>query len=369
MKLESDRQENRLAVDDFLTGFIAVRDEIAQLRTSEANWKSEAELMRKYSEKYKRVIENLPQKVSVKDMNSVYLFCNKKFAEDLKIKSDDISGKTDYDLYPREIATQNQADDQRVMRKGGPEEIEGCVPGMEEVSLRKIKVPLTNEDGSILGILDVIMETRENKLLEAVKEQTAKNGKLEEAVRSTHQLYSIILDNAPIATWICVDDRIRVVNSKGAEMLGYSKEELYSVPIKDLLHPEHEGTINKNSGDFSSFCGELEINPLILVHKDGSRRWIEFKASRITWEEKPAMIIYGKDITDQKKKEEGLINSIKQLRGISTTMEESLNGTYGKGKAVSQNLERNNPGKERVRSKNLEQISNQAKKLFGDATV
>ena len=370
MKSKLDKRQNSLTVDDFVKEVVAIREEIHQLRESQATWKSEAERLRKCNDENKGLIENLPQKICLKDRNSVYLFCNKKFSEDLKIKSGDVAGKTDFDLYPEEIAARNQADDQRVMEKGEPEEIEDkCASEGGEAYLRKIKVPLKNEDGKIIGILDVIADNKEKKLLETIKEQTVKYENLEHALRSTQQCYDYVLDNAPMGIWISIGERIEFVNSKGAEILGYSRKELISKPFKELLHPEYQKVLEQNNGNSSNYGEKPEINPLALVHKDGTQKWVEYKTSLISWEEKPAIIFYGKDITNQKKMEESLKNSIKQLRTIANSMEESFGGTSGAAETLPHSLTKNNPSKEKAKVKKLGRGSDHPPKVPADVIV
>ncbi len=434
MKSKLDKRQNSLTVDDFVKEVIAIREEIHQLRESEATWKSEAERLRKCNDENKGLIENLPQKICLKDRNSVYLFCNKKFSEDLKIKSGDVAGKTDFDLYPEETAARNQADDQRVMEKGEPEEIEDkCASEGGEAYLRKIKVPLKNEDGKVIGILDVIADNKEKKLLETIKEQTVKYENLEHTLkntqqsadskekkfletikeqtvkyenlehtlkntqqsadskekkfletikeqtvkyenlehtlRNTQQCYDYVLDNAPMGIWISIGERIEFVNSKGAEILGYSREELISKPFKELLHPEYQKVIEQNNGNSSNYGEKPEINPLALVHKDGTQKWLEYKTSLISWEEKPAIIFYGKDITNQKRMEESFKNSINQLRTMVNSMEESFGGTSGAAETLPRSLAKNNPSKERARVKKLGRGSDHPPKVPADVIV
>ena len=76
--------------------------------------------------KYGILIENLPQKIFLKDKNSVYISCNNNLAQDLNIKAEDISGKTDYDFFPRDLAEKYRNDDKRIMLAGKTEEIEGA---------------------------------------------------------------------------------------------------------------------------------------------------------------------------------------------------------------------------------------------------
>jgi PAS domain-containing protein len=47
------------------------------------------------------LLESLPQKVFVKDRNSVFQACNESFARDLGIRPEEIAGKTDSDFFQR----------------------------------------------------------------------------------------------------------------------------------------------------------------------------------------------------------------------------------------------------------------------------
>ena len=50
---------------------------------------------------FRTLVEHIPKKIFIKDKNSVYLFSNHNYAQDLKIKPEEILGKTDYDLFPK----------------------------------------------------------------------------------------------------------------------------------------------------------------------------------------------------------------------------------------------------------------------------
>ena len=56
------------------------------------------ELAKSKELQYKTLIENLPQKIFIKDLNSAYVSCNENYAMDLRIKAEEITGKTDFDF-------------------------------------------------------------------------------------------------------------------------------------------------------------------------------------------------------------------------------------------------------------------------------
>jgi len=74
--------------------------------------------------KYRTLVENLPQKIFLKDKDSVYVSCNENYARDLGITPEGRAGKTDYDFFPKELAEKYRADDKRIMESGNTEEID-----------------------------------------------------------------------------------------------------------------------------------------------------------------------------------------------------------------------------------------------------
>jgi PAS domain-containing protein len=68
---------------------------IAELEKLETEHKLTIKILQGSENKYKVLLENLPQKIFHKDKKSVYVSCNNNYARDLKIQPDEIIGKTD----------------------------------------------------------------------------------------------------------------------------------------------------------------------------------------------------------------------------------------------------------------------------------
>lgn len=125
--------------------------------------------------KYRLLTENLPQKIFLKDRNSVYLSCNDNYARDLKIKAEEIKGKTDYDFFPKDLAEKYRADDKRIMEQGKVEDIdEKYMQDGKEFFVHTVKTPVREEQGNIIGILGIFWDITERKKVEEERESLIK---------------------------------------------------------------------------------------------------------------------------------------------------------------------------------------------------
>ncbi|MCP4713998.1 MAG: PAS domain-containing protein [Deltaproteobacteria bacterium] len=154
--------------------------------------------------KYRTVFENLPQRVFYKNLDSVYVLCNRNYAGDLRVAPDAVIGKTDYDLYSHDVAEQYRAEDERVYARDTLEDSEErFVCDGKEITVQKVKTPVQDEDGTVIGILGAYWDITERKRIEAdmvrveaalqekVGELSIKN-EISEVLLSTRELDEIL---------------------------------------------------------------------------------------------------------------------------------------------------------------------------------
>jgi len=152
--------------------------------------------------KYGTLLENLPQKIFLKDSKSVYVSCNENYAKDLKIKSDEIVGKTDYDFYPRELAEKYRADDNRIMESGETEDIEEkYIQDGKEVFVHTVKTPVKDEQGNIVGVLGIFWDITDQK-------------KAEEVVHQSEERYRSLVENIDLGITLIGNDYKIIMTNK-----------------------------------------------------------------------------------------------------------------------------------------------------------
>ncbi len=147
------------------TGFIAViRDITDQEKAEEKLLISE--------NKYRTLLENLPQKIFLKDTGSVYISCNENYARDLKIRPEEITGKTDYDFYPQELAEKYREDDRKVVKSGKIIEVEEkYIRNGQERWVHTVKSPVKDDKGKVRAVLGIFWDITEQKQAIAEKEK------------------------------------------------------------------------------------------------------------------------------------------------------------------------------------------------------
>ncbi len=107
-------------------------------------------------EKYRTLLENLPQRIFLKDENLVYLSCNENYARDLHLQPEQIVGRTDRDFYPKRVSEEYLAYDEAVLAEGRAiYRNETYIIRGQRHSVRTTRLPLQDSSGHVWGILGI----------------------------------------------------------------------------------------------------------------------------------------------------------------------------------------------------------------------
>jgi len=104
------------------------------------------------------LLDNIPDAVYFKNRHNQIIKVNKFYAQGVKLKPEEIIGKTDYDFFPKDQADKMFADDNYVLRTGKP-----IVGKIERTLLQNgtwnqvitTKIPMYNRQGKIMGTMGI----------------------------------------------------------------------------------------------------------------------------------------------------------------------------------------------------------------------
>jgi two-component system cell cycle sensor histidine kinase PleC len=305
----------------------SLRAEIKEHRKSE-------EALQASQNTYRTLLENLPQKIFYKDVNSIYVSCNENYARDLNIRPHEIAGKTDYDFHTRELAEKYRADDKRIIESGKTEEIEEkYIQNKKEHIINTVKTPVKDEKGNVAGILGIFWDVTDRKrveeererLIEGILNQQQHAENLAIQLKKERDTLNVIMENT--ATQLAyLDPKFNFirVNSAFARGSGHSKEELIGRNHFEFFpNPENRSIFEKvrdtgNEVEFKAKPFEFIDQPWRgITYRDWTLTPIKDNSGRID-----RLVLSLTDVTERIQIEQVIQEALKYAESIVDSIQE-----------------------------------------------
>lgn len=201
------------------------------------------EKMIKEMEDYRKllisVINEVPEKIFLKDDKGRFIIANKPVAENYNRTVDEILGKSDFDFYTREEATEYFKHEQEIIKSGKTQSFEEGDPSKyDKLIVRSIKKPFYIEHLGITGLFGVQFDITDikRKEYEATKLAEEINAKQKE-VQQSRKLLIDILNKVPAKVFLKDENGVFVVVNKSvADVYDKSPEEIIGTSDYDN-HP------------------------------------------------------------------------------------------------------------------------------------
>jgi diguanylate cyclase (GGDEF)-like protein/PAS domain S-box-containing protein len=243
-----------------ITGIVGFNHDITERKQADEKLAEERGLLR-------TMIDNLPDLIYVKDIQGRKIISNLADWQAAGGKAiEDVIGKTDFDVYPAELAARFWADDKAVIDTG-VSIIDREEPARDPLGnpswLLTTKVPLRDAQGKVIGLVGIGRDITERK-------------QAEEARRRVEERYRGFFENSFEGIFQTTPQgRFITANPALAQMLGYDSPEELMASVTDLdeqlyVDPAHRAELRKRLDDeerVSSFESEV-------YRKDGSRMWV-----------------------------------------------------------------------------------------------
>jgi diguanylate cyclase (GGDEF)-like protein/PAS domain S-box-containing protein len=212
----------RIWIDDEKTLFEAIGRRLADGLTSLTAYRE----LRDREGQLRTLVQTIPDLVWLKDVNGVYLSCNAQFERLAGVAERDIVGKTDYELFERDLADFFSEKDRQAVESGKPraneEWLTFAADGYRGL-FETIKTPMRDQAGRLIGVLGVARDITERN-------------KTEEQLRIAAAAFEAQEGIAVLGA----DRRILRVNRAFTEITGYANEEVVGKTPTQLRSDKHD---------------------------------------------------------------------------------------------------------------------------------
>ncbi|MES0362420.1 MAG: PAS domain S-box protein [Desulfobacteria bacterium] len=315
-------------------------DSIAERKRAE-------EALHKMSEEQALLLDNIDTQVWYLTDLENHGAVNKALAEFLGVQKSDVANKNIHNIFSEE-------------------EAEVCIAGNREVFESKTKVRteewVKNGEGELclLSITKTpkLDEDRNIEYVVCAAEDITERKRAEEAALESERKYRLAVDNANDAIFVVQDGVVKFPNPKVREITGYSADYLAATPFADLIGPEDRDMVVERHKKRLNGEDVPNTYSFRIINRAGEQLWVEVNAVLITWEAKPAVLCFLRDMTRQKKLEAQLqysrkIEAVGTLAGgVAHDFNNLLMGIQGNVSLMQMGIDQAHPDYERL--KNIE---------------
>jgi len=140
---------------------LGISEDITERRHTE-------KLLIESEETLRKIFDTAKDAIFIKDLNGVYIKANKYCAGVFGLTPEQIEGKSDFDLMPRELAQKLYDCDQTLVKTGGSVTEDNDIPTVSDGVrvFNSVKTALYDADGRVTGLLGVSRDMTELKKLQ-----------------------------------------------------------------------------------------------------------------------------------------------------------------------------------------------------------
>lgn len=267
------------------------------------------------------IVDHTSAVIYVKDLSYRYLFINRQYEKLSGITVESMLGRTDYDIFPRDLSDVFRKNDVFVAKTGESIECEEVAPHLDGPhSYFSVKFALRDDEGRVSAIAGISNDTTDRL-----------QSRLE--IESLRRRYELILSS--VGDGVCgldADGRVVFLNPAAERMLGYAARELHGQCRKNFVVERRRNSHECPVAAVLRGGVARQVTDAVFRHKNGSHVPVEYVASPIQDGERAiGAVITFRDVSDRIQR----VRSEQEMR-VARTVQQAL---YPKADPVVVNFE------------------------------
>jgi len=200
------------------------------------------------------LMDRVPDVIYFKDTKGKFVMVNQAHAKGLGLKPQDLIGKSDFDLFPKERAESMTKDDLYVIRNGKPiiDKIERATrPDGEDNYVSTTKIPRFDKQGRVIGLMGITRDITHRMHLERIKnekERIEKKLQLLEGVSKVKSDFVAVLSHELRTPLAIANESLRQIYEEPPGLTDQRQRKLLSMTKNNL---ERLGRLIDNLLDMS----------------------------------------------------------------------------------------------------------------------
>jgi PAS domain S-box-containing protein len=131
------------------------------------------------------------------------------------------------------------------------------------------------------------------------------------ALRDSEERYRLLIENIIAGIIVIRDEKIVFANAFVANLSGYTPEQILGLPFIDFIHPDDRELAMANHWRRLNDEAFADSYPIRMLNRRKEVHWLEVSAVRLSYENKPAVLVFMRDVSQQRKLEAQLFQNEK----------------------------------------------------------